>query len=225
MFICFHVSDYVHSMLDSFSRRHQKLSGTEWMATAQNWNKSLRRLKYCTRAVGQEDLVWCTKSQPHLCIFTSASVWSSPHSHSFTSDTVQLGLFLQNSAKALFSISSPQEKLKTMSGNGHWIRPIPFHTATKRVETYPMYDHPRSLAARCSFAPWQKSRQNHLSYLWKEALSGIVFVSAQGLTHIVRAKPRKILKMQTAQVRALIRLEIPRNSIITNFIQLRFSST
>lgn len=123
MFICFHVSGYVHSMLDSFSRRHQKLSGTEWMATAQNWNKSLRRLKYCTRAVGQEDLVWCTKSQPHLCIFTSASVWSSPHSHSFTSDTVQLGLFLQNSAKALFSISSPQEKLKTMSGNGHWIRP------------------------------------------------------------------------------------------------------
>ena len=57
---------YVHSMQESFSLRQKKLPGTEWTLTAQNWNKSLRRLKYCTRAVGQEDLVWCTKSQSSL---------------------------------------------------------------------------------------------------------------------------------------------------------------
>ena len=66
MCICFHASGYVLSMLDSLSRRRQKLSGIEWTATVQNWNKSLRHLKHCTWAVGRKDLVWCTNFQSPL---------------------------------------------------------------------------------------------------------------------------------------------------------------
>ena len=33
-------------------------------------------------------------------------------------------------------------------------------------------------SARRSFCPLQKSRQNHRSYVWTEALSGVVFVRA-----------------------------------------------
>ena len=47
------------------------------------------------------------------------------------------------------------------------------------INTYPIYDSPLKSTARHSFAPLQKSRQNHRSYVWREALSGMVFVSAQ----------------------------------------------
>ena len=36
--------------------------------------------------------------------------------------------------------------------------------------------------ARRSFAPFQKSRQNHRSCLWTEALSGMISVQAQKYT-------------------------------------------
>ena len=42
-----------------------------------------------------------------------------------------------------------------------------------------------SRSAQSSFAPLQKSRQNHRSYVWTEALSGMVFVPAQQLHGIV----------------------------------------
>ena len=37
----------------------------------------------------------------------------------------------------------------------------------------------REVRARCSFAMWQKSRRNHCSCVWKEAVSGTIFVPAQ----------------------------------------------
>ena len=39
-------------------------------------------------------------------------------------------------------------------------------------------------SSQCSFAPLQKSRQNHSSYVWTEALPGMVFVSAQELSGV-----------------------------------------
>ena len=97
-----------------------------------------------------------------------------------------------------WDLQSPQGKLKTMNGNGLWNRAIPFHTATKRGRY--LSDIGRSTlivgAAQLHFI---------FAYLWTEALSGIVFLWAQGLIDI--AKPQKILKIQTAQVRACIRLE------------------
>ena len=40
-------------------------------------------------------------------------------------------------------------------------------------------------SARCSFAPFQKMYRNDCSYVWAEALSGMVFASAQGLYGIL----------------------------------------
>ena len=43
-------------------------------------------------------------------------------------------------------------------------------------KAYPICDAPLSGSARRSFTPLQKSRQNHRSYAWTEALSGVIFV-------------------------------------------------
>ena len=51
----------------------------------------------------------------------------------------------------------------------------------KTEETYA----PLLKSARRSFAPLQKSRRNHHSYVLTEALSGIVVVWAQKLSNIV----------------------------------------
>ena len=54
------------------------------------------------------------------------------------------------------------------------------HKAPKSgTETFPICSDPFSTSARCSFAPLQKSGRNHLSYVWTEALSDMVFVSEQ----------------------------------------------
>ena len=52
------------------------------------------------------------------------------------------------------------------------------------VNTYPICDFTLEKAWR-SIAALQKSRWNHRSYGWKEALSGMVFVPAQKLSGIV----------------------------------------
>ena len=52
--------------------------------------------------------------------------------------------------------------------------------------TSPICDAPLSRVAKRSFAPLQKSRRNHRSYVWTEALSSMVFVPAQKLSGIVR---------------------------------------
>ena len=58
-------------------------------------------------------------------------------------------------------------------------------TLWQRVaETYPICENPLSISARRSLAPPQKSRQNHRSYVWTEALPGMVFVSAQELSGV-----------------------------------------
>ena len=46
-------------------------------------------------------------------------------------------------------------------------------------------DAPLSRLAQHSFAPVQKSPPNHLSYVWTEALTGMVFVPMQELSSIV----------------------------------------
>ena len=57
--------------------------------------------------------------------------------------------------------------------------------------TYPICDAPLSWSALRSFAPLQSSRQNHRSYVWTEALSGIIFVPAQKLSGIVWIWPKR----------------------------------
>ena len=52
-------------------------------------------------------------------------------------------------------------------------------------DTYPISDPPQISAAPRSFAPSQKSRRNHRSYVRTEVLSGIVFESAQKLSVLV----------------------------------------
>ena len=59
---------------------------------------------------------------------------------------------------------------------------IAFHAATK---SYPVSYSPRSRYARASFAPLEKSRQNHRSFVSTEALSGMVFVPTQKLSGII----------------------------------------
>ena len=49
---------------------------------------------------------------------------------------------------------------------------------------------PPSRPVRRNFAPSQKSRRNHHSYVWIEALSGTVYVSAQEVSGIVRSRLR-----------------------------------
>ena len=57
------------------------------------------------------------------------------------------------------------------------------------TETYPMRDDLPSRSARRSFAPWQKYCLNHRSYVWTEALPGIMLASMQELSGIVWIKP------------------------------------
>ena len=53
-----------------------------------------------------------------------------------------------------------------------------------------LYDAPLSRSAPCSNAqPLQKSRRNYRSYVWTEALSGIVFVPTKELSFIVWTQP------------------------------------
>ena len=49
-------------------------------------------------------------------------------------------------------------------------------------ETYPICDNPLARPSRCSFASLYTSNRNHRSYVFTEALPGIVFVSAQELS-------------------------------------------
>ena len=44
-----------------------------------------------------------------------------------------------------------------------------------------MCDAPLSRLARHSFATSQKSRQNHRSYVWTEAQTGMIFLATQKL--------------------------------------------
>ena len=46
------------------------------------------------------------------------------------------------------------------------------------VNTYPICDSPLSRFAQRSFAPFQKSRRNHRSHVWTEALSDMGFLTA-----------------------------------------------
>ena len=55
----------------------------------------------------------------------------------------------------------------------------PVHTVPKSgTEPFPKNDDPERSVC---FAPLQKSRRNHRSFLWTEALTGIVFVSGKEL--------------------------------------------
>ena len=57
--------------------------------------------------------------------------------------------------------------------------------------TYPTCDSPLPRSVRHSFAPLQKSRRNHRSYMWTEALSCMAFILAQELSIVVfRNYPR-----------------------------------
>ena len=57
--------------------------------------------------------------------------------------------------------------------------------------TYPICDGPLPRSLRRSFAPLQKSRHNHDSYVWTEALSGMAFILAQERSTVVfRNYPR-----------------------------------
>ena len=98
-------------------------------------------------------------SRPHSWIFTFVSVDSSLRSYLYTSGTVHTCT----------------------------VRFIPVHTVLTKVRprTYPISDAPFSRSARHSFAPLQKSRLNHRSFVWKEALSGVVFILVQKLHVIV----------------------------------------
>ena len=58
----------------------------------------------------------------------------------------------------------------------------PENTVKRAEETYPICDNPLARPSRCSFASLQKSNRNHPSYVFTEALPGIVFVSAQELS-------------------------------------------
>ena len=97
--------------------------------------------------------------RPHSWIFTFVSVDSSLRSYLYTSGTVHTCT----------------------------VRFIPVHTVLTKVRprTYPISDAPFSRSARHSFAPLQKSRLNHRSFVWKEALSGVVFILVQKLHVIV----------------------------------------
>ena len=55
---------------------------------------------------------------------------------------------------------------------------------------YPICDAPLSRSALHSFARLQKSRRNHRSCVWTEALSSIVFVPVQKLSGRVGKKPQ-----------------------------------
>ena len=59
------------------------------------------------------------------------------------------------------------------------------------MNTYPMCDSPLQRSARRSFAPLQTSRRNHRSYVWTEALPGMVFMPAvQVISGIVWTEPK-----------------------------------
>ena len=61
---------------------------------------------------------------------------------------------------------------------------LTLHQSMQR--TYPISDAPLLKLALGSFAPLQKSRQKHRSYVSTEALSAMVFAPAQGLFGEVR---------------------------------------
>ena len=60
------------------------------------------------------------------------------------------------------------------------------HCAKVWHRTSPICDAQVSRAAQRSFALLQKSRRNHRSYVWTEALSSMVFVTAQKQSGIVQ---------------------------------------
>ena len=61
----------------------------------------------------------------------------------------------------------------------------PWKSIRYSTNTYPICDSPLSRSARRSLAPLQKSRWNHRSFVWTEALSSMVFVA-----------PRKAIRYQ-----------------------------
>ena len=71
---------------------------------------------------------------------------------------------------------------------------IPVHTAPKwGTDTFPICEASLSRPVRSSIYSfrYRNRAQNHRSYMWTEALTGIVFAPAQELTGILRQKLRK----------------------------------
>ena len=63
---------------------------------------------------------------------------------------------------------------------------MPTQKATRySMNTYPICGSPLKRSARSRFAVLQKWRRNHRFYMWKEALSSMVFAPAQKLSGIV----------------------------------------
>ena len=64
--------------------------------------------------------------------------------------------------------------------------------------TYPICEAQLSRSARRSFAPLRKLRRNHRSYVWRETLSGMVFVPKQNLSGILRLGTCEIRRLNRA---------------------------
>ena len=107
--------------------------------------------------------VWCTKSQSSL-----------------------LNIYFRLSIPvltAIYSLTLHSEYLFTLNQS----------VALVWRRTYLICGAPQSRLARRCFALLQKSRRNHIPYVWTEALPGMVLVPAQILPGIVWTQPQLCL--------------------------------
>ena len=127
----------VHTIPNSFSWRHDTLSGIVWTATARDWNRSFTHTEHIVpRRGGWPRGFGAQNFSPHS--------WISP--------SVTKGF--QSSLLLIHFRYGPNT---CSSGTKGWHRTYPIGDAPLRCRDAP-------LSARHSFVPLQKSRPNHRSY-------------------------------------------------------------
>ena len=72
----------------------------------------------------------------------------------------------------------------------------------RSVNTYPIWDSSLKRSGWRSFHPFQKSRRNHRSHVWTEAVLGMVFVPMQKLSGIAWTPIRYVTLHFTDQIGA-----------------------
>ena len=138
----------------------------------------------------------CRSGWPSLCSWRYCVVveWDLAAEPSRFQPPRPYSLFLEHGSAAKTLISHPHNTASyagygwprgfgELNPNPHsWIftRLIPFQSSLILFHfRYGPNTCAREVRARCSFALWQKSRRNHCSCVWKEAVSGTIFAPEQ----------------------------------------------
>ena len=168
-----------------------------WRVTAQNLNKSFTHIDILIDIV-QERLAegfWYTKSQFLFWIFTSVSVGSSPRSYSSTNTRshcekewqkpiqyVTIHFQEQHSLDswrdccARRTFLAPELPREARAARENWLVPTLLAAPPPKQYSTPMLISPATQAKKSAvqLRSVQKLRRNHRSYMWTEALSGMV---------------------------------------------------